>query len=606
MESGHPLSQSVQDAPAAAKNDPLPAVTRSAFSARPGWLRRLDFALLSLLALPLAILKLDDTWLFAYSAGEHVLIDSWIYFGYFVNLSGLLHTFRSGYFAGRLSWILPGFLAYRSFSPLTATYALHTAFYWAAVVALYLTLKHTVGRRAGWIAALAMGCYCYFLWAIGWGYVDGAAATYTLLTLCALTYAAKAERPKRWQFLSGVALAAAIYCHFFLISFTPLFALYYRFARKEYGRHEPELRIRPFARGFLGLTLFYGVINLVLKAPPLFFILPSLSAGGKLVAKGNLWMNWSLNWIMNAGWLLFPAVTLAGALLFVAARGWRPVSRVGFPLLWQGYFILSALIMVLWELSGQPVLQLVYYTSLLIPAMFLALGAQFAPALERLGRWQFAALCCGAVLLLLLPFALPLHSGVVLLIQQHRWLWPAVPGLMGVALLAFRVRYAGALAVLLVCAACGTLNLAAGTRTWGHAGQPDDPAVEKQMFLAVVDSVRAAKQTDPSGQLFFWYDFQSPLGPSYRAVASTSLWSRRLVSESFPLLGAKAETPYLKLKIPPPHTRIAILTVDPAAFEKAEQSLREVGLTAHLQGQRRISEGPIAWNMVLVETDNPK
>jgi len=69
------------------------------------------------------------------------------------------------------------------------------------------------------------------------------------------------------------------------------------------------------------------------------------------------------------------------------------------------------------------------------------------------------------------------------------------------------------------------------------------------------------------------------------------------------VLGPKAETPYLKLKIPPPHTRIAILTVDPAAFEKAEQSLREVGLTAHLVGQRRISEGPISWNIILIETE---
>jgi len=602
MESGHPVSESVPDPAAAAQSEPLPAVTRSLSGLR-SWLRRVDFALLSLLALPLAILKLDDTWLFAYSAGEHVLIDSWIYFGYFVNLTGLLRTFRSGYFAGRLSWILPGFLAYRSFPPLAATYILHVAFCWIAMVSLYLILKHTVGRRAAWLAALLMGCYCYFLWAIGWDYVDGAAATYTLLTLCALTYAAKAEHPRRWQFISGAALAVAIYCHFFLISFVPLFALYYHFARREYWKDIPASRVRPFAHGFIALTLFYAVINLVLKAPPLFFILPSLSAGGKLVAKGNLWMNWSLVWLRNAGWLLFPAVTLLGALLFVNLRGWRPSKPGGFRLLWQAFFVLSALIMLLWQISGQPVLQLVYYTSLLIPAMFLALGAQFAAALERLSRPQFAALCGAAAVLLLLPFAAPLHSGFVFAIQQHRWLWPAVPGLIGAVLLAWRVRYTGAVAVLLVCAACGTLNLAAGTRTWGHAGRPDDPAVQKQAFLAVVDSVRAVQQIDPSGQLFFWYDFQASLGSLHRAVASTSLWSRRLVSESFPLLGPKAETPYLKLKIPPPHTRIAILTVDPAAFDKAKQSLREVGLTAQLIGQRRIAEGPIAWNMILIETE---
>jgi len=600
------MSESLSDAPPAARSMPR-SVEESPLahtgSRRQGWLRRVDLALLSLLALPLVILKLDDTWLFAYSAGEHVLIDSWIYFGYFLNLTGLLHAFRSGYFAGRLSWILPGFLAYRSFPPLAATYVLHVAFYWIAVVSLYLILKHTVGRRAAWLAALLMGCYCYFLWAIGWDYVDGAAATYTLLTLCALTYAAKAERPQRWQFMSGAAFAVAIYCHFFLISFVPLFALYYHFARREYWKDMPAFRVRPFAHGFIALTLFYAVINLVLKAPPLFFILPSLSAGGKLVAKGNLWMNWSLVWLRDAGWLVFPAVTLLGALLFVNLRGWRPSNGGGFRLLWQAFFVLSALIMLLWQISGQPVLQLVYYTSLLIPAMFLALGAQLAPALERLSRPQFAALCGAAAVLLLLPFAAPLHSGFIPVITQHRWLWPAIPGTVGVVLLARRVRYTGAVAVLLVCAACGTLNLAAGTRTWGQAGQPDDPAFEKQAFLAVVASVRAVRQIDPSGQIFFWYDFRAPLGPLHRSVASTFLWSRRLVSERFPLLGPKAETPYLKLKIPPPHTRIAILTVDESALDKAEQSLRELGLTARLLGQSRISEGAIGWNMILIETE---
>jgi hypothetical protein len=81
------------------------------------------------------------------------------------------------------------------------------------------------------------------------------------------------------------------------------------------------------------------------------------------------------------------------------------------------------------------------------------------------------------------------------------------------------------------------------------------------------------------------------------------MWSHRLVSESFPLLGAQAETPDLRPKVPPPHTRIAILTVDEQALQKAEQSLRQVGLTARYLGQRRISEGPIFWNMILIETE---
>ncbi len=576
------------------------------------WLRQIDFALLPILALPLLLLRLDDTWLFAYSAAaappgcrgcERGFIDPWIYFGYFLDLPQHLSTFRSGYFAGRLPWIFPGYLAYRSFPPVIAAYVLHVVFYWVAVVSLYLVLKHTVSRRAALMAVLLMGCYSYFLWAIGWDYVDGAAIAYVLATLCVLTYAAKARNPRRWLILGGVIFGLTIYCQLFLITFAPLFALYYRFARDQYEHaHKlPGSHLRPFAYGFLGLTLLFAAFNVVLKAAPLFFVIPSLSRAARFMGTRNRWFDPSYTWITGAEWLLLPAITLLGAMFFLTRC--RKSAHGGFPFFWQLYFVFSALLMLLWQASGQPVLQLVYYTSLLIPGMFLALGAQSAAVVQRLSRRQFAALCCGATLVLLLPFVVPLRSGLILLIQQHRFLWPAVLGTVGTVLLVRQVRYTGALAVLLLCAAFGTLTLAIGTRTWGHPGRPDDPALRKQAFLAVVDSVRAVKEIDPTDHLFFWYDVQAPLGRLYRSVASTFMWSHRIVSERFPLLGAEAETPDLKPRVPAPQTRIAILTVDKEALAKAEVSLRRVGLEAKFLGERSIREGPISWKMILIETE---
>lgn len=578
----------------------------------PGWWRRIDLALLPILALPLLILRVDDTWLFAYSATggppgclgcEHGYIDPWIYFGYFLDLTQHLHTFRTGYFGGRLPWIVPGFLAYRSFPPLVAPYVLHVAFYWVAVVSLYLILKNTVSRRAALLTALLMGCHSYFLWAIGWDYVNGAAITYVLLTLCVLTYTAKSQRPRPWLILSGIVFGTAIYCQLFVVSFAPLFLLYYHFARKECGQNSPASHLRPFAHGFLALTFLFLALNVALKAAPLFFIIPALSRAARFVGAGNRWFDPSYKWVANAAWLLFPAVTLVGAFLFVNRRGSRTAARGGLRLFWQIYFILSVVILLLWQVGGQPILQVAFYTSYLIPGTFLALGAQSAAVLERFSRRQFALLCCAAATILFLPFVLPLHSGVIPAIQRHNLLWPAILGTGGVVLLVRQVRYTSALAVLLICAACGTLDATTGTRTWGHPGEPDDPAVRKQAFLAVVDSVRAVKEIDPTDQLFFWYDREARLGSLHRSVASTFMWSHRLVSESFPLLGAQAATFDLKPRIPPPHTRIAILTVDEEALQKAEQSLHQVGLTARFLGQRRISEGPIFWNMILIETE---
>jgi hypothetical protein len=581
---------------------------------KPRWLRRLDVALLPILALPLLILRVDDTWLFSYSATpgppgcvgcEHGYIDPWIYFGYFLDLIHHLHTFRSGYFGGRLPWILPGFFAYRVFPPVVAAYVLHVAFYCAALISLYLILKNTVGRRAGLVTALLMGSYSYFLWAVGWDYVNGAAITYMLATLCVFTYAARAREPRRWLFVSGVMFGVAIYSQLFLLTFTPLFALYYRFARdqSEHTAHPHRSHLRPFAYGFLALTLLFLVFNVVSSAAPLFFIIPSLSRAAKFVGAGNRWFDPVSHWIGSAGWLLFPAVMLIGALLLLGRRESHKSVEEGFRHFWQLYFVLSALMMLLWQIEGQPILQVSYYTSYIIPGMFLAVGAQLAPVLGRPSRLQFVAVCCVAAVVLFLPFVLPLHWEFMLTIRRHGLLWTALLGATGLVLAVREVRHGGALAVLLVCAACATLNVTSGTRTWGHPGQPDDPAVRKQAFMSIVDSVRAVQQIDPSDHLFFWYDLQARLGPLHRSVASTFMWSHRLVSESFPLLGAQAETPDLRPKVPPPHTRIAILTVDEQALQKAEQSLRQVGLTARYLGQRRISEGPIFWNMILIETE---
>jgi len=598
------VSELLSNAPPTTKSEPLqgePSPIAHPSAGLGGWLRRIDLALLPILALPLVILKLDDSWLFAYS--EQGFIDPWVYFGYFLDLPRHLQTFRGGYFAGRLPWIVPGFLAYRFFPPARAAYGLHVVFYWVAVVSLYLILKNTVSRRAALLTALLMGCHSYFLWAIGWDYVDGAAITYVLSTLCVLTYAAKAERPRRWLLLSGAVFGAAIYCQFFLITFAPLFALYYHFAKGEYGRNPLASGIRAFAQGFLALTLVFVVVNLVFKAAPLFFIVPALSRAAKFVGFGNRWLDPSYKWVASATWLLFPALVLLGAFLFVNWRPPRPTRHGGFRLFWQLYFMLSALIMLLWQVLGQPVLQLPFYTSLLIPGMFLALGAQFAAILEGFSRRQFAVLCGGAAIILLLPFVVPLQSRFIAAAQQHRWLWPAVLGTAGVALIVRRVRYTRAIAVLLLCAAGAALSATTGTRTWAHPGKVDDPTLRKQAFLAIVDSVRAVQEIDPTDHLFFWYDLQARLGPLHRSVASSFMWSHRLVSERFPLLGAQAETSDLKPKVPLPHTRIAILTLDEDALRKAEQSLRQVGLTARFIGQRGIREGPISWNMILIETE---
>ncbi len=80
-------------------------------------------------------------------------------------------------------------------------------------------------------------------------------------------------------------------------------------------------------------------------------------------------------------WLVLPAMAAVGAVICLVRRqSILSVPNAEFLLFWQRYLLLSVLIMVFWQLVGQPVLQLFTYASYLMPAVFLAFGSQIAIA----------------------------------------------------------------------------------------------------------------------------------------------------------------------------------------------------------------------------------
>jgi hypothetical protein len=133
---------------------------------------RFDAGIFVLLALPWAILRFDTSWLFGYATSSIGLIDPWVYFGFFLDLTQHIRAFKGAYFTTRLAWTVPGALVYHAFSPVVATYVLHLAVFYAATLSLYLILKLTVSRRAALLATLLMAFHSYFLSSVGWTYID--------------------------------------------------------------------------------------------------------------------------------------------------------------------------------------------------------------------------------------------------------------------------------------------------------------------------------------------------------------------------------------------------------------------------------------------------
>ena len=556
-----------------------------------GWWTRLDPAFPLIAALPWVVLRLDGSWIFGYATGPLPLIDPWVYFGFFLDLIPHIRAFKGAYFTTRLTWTVPGAIVYHSFPPVAATYVLHLILFYASTIALYLILKMTVSRRAGVVAVLLMAFHTYFLWSVGWPYMDGAANAYLLWTLCALTFASRTARPQRWLIAAGALAAMAVYCQFFLIVFAPVVLGYAHFSRRTTGIGW-EKPWRAFGWGFAAVTLTFGLFNMAVNGRFLFFI-NSVGMAAKLVINHNPYNAPNHAWLVDATWLVVPTIALVGAILCLR-RSPSPLSapKVEFLLFWQRYFVLSFATMLFWQIVGQPVLQLVHYTSYLMPPAFLALGSQIAAVTRRWTRLAFVLFCAGIGVILLLPFALPLQSSLVLALQKHALLVSLGAGLLGVVILNRQIRFVVA-GVLLILVSLAALNATSGPRTWAHRGSLGDPTFQKSALLAIVDSVRAVQELDPRGNVFFWYDGEGRLGHLFRCVSSTYLWSYRLQSEEFPRLGPK---------LPPAGRRILILAEDgEGALREAEVSLQREGLGAEFLTRHQIHQGLFLWDMIEIQ-----
>jgi hypothetical protein len=555
---------------------------------------KFDSALLLVLALPWVVLYLDTTWLFAYPTSSFGFIDPWMYFGFFFDLTQHIRTFKGAYFTTRLTWIVPGAVMYRLFSPLVATYILHLLVFYASILPLYLILKVTVSRPAALLATTMMAFHSYFLWSVGWPYIDGAGNMYVLLTLACLTFAARSDHPKWWLVAAGAIGAKTVYCQFFLISFAPLIFGFYYFARREMGHRRSTAEWKPFAWGFAFVTVLYGVFNMAVNGRFLFFV-NSIGMAAKLVINRNPYNDSTYRWIAGATWLIVPALATLGAIVCLTRRrNILSIPNAELLLFWQRYLLLNVVIMIFWQLIGQPVLQLPTYSSYLMPAVFLALGSQIAIVTHGLSKAGIALVYTAVFLSGVLPFVpgLDLHS-----LTAHPMLVPVTLGTIALVAIGRQIRNAGAAAIVALAVGLGTLNAATSTRTWNHGSLPHDDASQKSALLAIVDSIHTVQSLDPKGNLYFWYDGESRLGRLYRDVASTYLWAYRLQSEAFPDPGPKA---------PPLDRRILILTDDPSsALEATNHSLARLGLTAKFLAQRKIQEGPFAWDMIEIQIARP-
>lgn len=589
----------------------LPSDQPSRPRSGPGRSSRVDGCLLVLLALPLLLTALQPNWIV--STLYH---DPWIYFGYYLNLPNHLRTFDGFYYGTRLSVILPGYLAYQVLPPLWANHVLHLGLYYAAVGPLYLLLKMTAGRRAAFLAALVMGTNFFFLDAVGSDYTQGYGIAYFLTAAWLLAVAARSGWWRSALVAAGAAAAALVVANIVYALFVPFLAAHFLVHNRD-QRSRPVVPAALFAGlGALGLVLVLGGVNYAV-AGRFWFLLPSLEFTKDFGTRANPFKGNLNAWLPHAAWLVLPLLALVGGAVWTA-WAWRNPKR-GFSATALFYQVQLAgcfwgyLLCDFWSQSGT-FLQQWFYASMLLPAVFLALGVQIAGAVEALSPRAFAVVAATAAALFVAQAVAPALTPLT--VHPN---YPALPvglaaGLPALALAAWAAaasrsarRAPGRRAVALL---AGCLLCLAGTQYLTRDGfrmehsvtlmrpdftrwiQPYDRE-RVDVLLAMHDGLRAVLEVEPSGTMAFWYRLNDPGGCLFDHLACTHCW-RTMVNFG---LGEGHEA----VPVPPrPGAKLALLTQGPPPLSDIRAALARAGVEAKVIGRREIRRGGVAFTITFV------
>jgi hypothetical protein len=510
-------------------NASMDASTRSQ-PAGPGRVSQLisDPCVWILAVAPLYILFVSSNWIFSSPDS----IDPWVYHGFFRNLQEYKTTLFPGtYYGSRLSWILPGYLVYKFLPPLAANYALHLGLWYAAVFALYYTLKSAAGRHTALITAIFLGSYIHFLRPLGSDYVDGPADVCFLICFALLTAAARNGRRGLRLALAGAAFAAAVFTNLFTIIFAPVVALYFALLL---CRARDSLTVRSaltfpiwFLSGAATLTALLGVANFVVEGNFPFYM-PSVYYVLAHAGQPNPWKLPIAQWIGQAEWLIVPGVAAVSALIAFANRRFRgslagPASGAA--------CLLALLLMIFCEWLGIPVLQYPYYASYLIPTAFLAIGALLAGPLERISHSGALTLAIATLLLA----TIPLWGHNQYLSQLRSGTWPILPLLLGAVFAACALMTAKTASWVMTAALAACLVTSASTDS-AFAGRH----ARRDSFARIADAAAAVDAVRGDQFIWFWYGKSDPYFSEFHALHSIYLWGYTMLGAEFPVIHPEA------------------------------------------------------------------
>jgi hypothetical protein len=550
-----------------------------------------------LLLLPIAVLLPNPAFLFTVPG---ITIDPWVYYGYMRNFAAFKsQLFPHTYYGSRLSWILPGVVLNHLLPPVAADALLHLAVFFTAVFSAYDLLRRMLHERAAFLAAACLGFYPYFWYAAGWDYVDGFGIACYLLTMVLIARAATSAKRNLWLVVAGTAYAALIYSNIAWVMFSPVFpVLYLCLSPSLPGRQlmrEVMWFLVWFGAGWAAVTIVFGAINQPLDGS-FWFYAPSVSTSISLASKPNPWKQPIYLWVKQAYWLVFPAVTLAASLaLYGSGYGRRrpaPHSRAIAFL--AAHLFYAALLTGLLEARGNPMLQLYFYASYLIPAAILAFGAA---AFEQSSGWSKTGYRIVVSFLLAaasLTWGVSRISGALALTKDYFPWFLAGGSILLFGGIFLRRSPAPTILVLtgffLICVP----PVVEGRRTrystenqW-RPEKPDWRTEGVAVFRRTVAGMEAVDRHRQGRPVRFWFRGDDPNALEFHNINSSYLWMYTGINYKFPALAPTDSVA--------DDTLVVVFSTQPDVAAETAAAFAGRGQTAHLVGKERIgSDGVFYW-----------
>ena len=566
----------------------------------PAWPRQairrvqhLDFCRLAVLVLPLLILSFDASALFSIAGW----LDAWIYHGFFTHLVEFKSTlFPNTYYGSRMSWILPGYVANYLFAPVTANYVLHLAVYYTGALSLYYIIKCFYNSYTALLACLAFTCYPHVWSAIGTDYVDGPGLAYYLLALAFMTGAIRTDRPRVPLTAAGAAFAATVYTNLTWLPFAPLLIAYYLYLRRPQTLSAFGHRLLESARwlavGSLAITAVLCFANYAIDGR-FWFYAPSVEWAMGNGGKPNPSKAASYEWVGRAHWLLYIGIALATTVLYgirrLLVRNEKANRATDF---FQLHFLYCLGLWIAIELKGWPLLELPYYASYLIPAMFLALTPVLFFVVSKAATRYLIPL--GAAVILFAPWSpalIPLLKIVPVI---------GISGLLvfGIACIVARVMLPGNRATLVA----GLVGFSAiNFYLLGPVALLDrlnKPRGGEDAFIRMTKTVQDIDRARHGRKVQFWYNLHDPNVAEFDSINSFFLWGYTWIGREFPAITVPANE-----LVKAPGVIAVLSTSDDTAtlMRQADDALRVRGLVPALRARNRIDYRGVHYAATLLE-----